>query len=118
MANQKKINTRQQQKYDTTERWEEAGNKGFVYCAHCFLINLADVLVKTGFIDGPDLFEQDDGFAFHAVCREWHMGGQVCFCFSACDCCHDSGGAVFIAGVVLQNEDRTDTALLTADHRT
>lgn len=93
----------------------EAHYNGTVNGGEGLAVEPADILAEPCFVYRSDLFEQDGGFGFETVCRNCHMGRQSCFCLSACDCCHDSGGAVLVARIILQNQNRTNAALLTAE---
>ena len=58
---------------------------------------------------------RDGGFGLETACYYRYMGGQSRFCLSACDRRHDGGGAVLVASIILQNQNRTNAALLTAE---
>ena len=74
----------------------EAYHNGTVNGGEGLAVEPADILAEPCFVYRSDLFEQDGRFGFETVCRNCHMGRQSCFCLSACDCCHDSGGAMLM----------------------
>ena len=79
----------------------EAYHNGAVNGGEGLAVEPADVFAEPLFVYRPDLFEQDGGFGFKPFRHDFHMGGQSCFCFSACDRRHDGGGAVPVADIIL-----------------
>lgn len=79
----------------------EAHYNGTVNGGECLAVEPADVFAEPLFVYRLDLFEQDGGFGFKPFRHDFHMGGQSCFCFSACDRRHDGGGAVPVANIIL-----------------
>ena len=71
------------------------------------------------FIDGADLFEKDGRVLLQAAAlgRQFDMGRELCLVTLAGDGSCDHGGAVPIADIVLDDENRSDAALFRADDR-
>lgn len=93
----------------------EAHYNGTVNGGEGLAVEPADILAEPRFVYRSDLFEQDGGFGLETACYYRYMGGQSRFCLSACDRRHDGGGAVLVASIILQNQNRTNAALLTAE---
>ena len=81
------------------------------------LVQPADVVGEPSFINRADLFQQDQGRTFQAA-DGLHivMGGKFCLCAHlAGNRCNNDGGAVFVAYVVLDNDDGAVALLFRAD---
>lgn len=86
----------------------EAHYNGTVNGGEGLAVEPADILAEPRFVYRSDLFEQDGGFGLETACYYRYMGGQSRFCLSACDRRHDGGGAVLVASIILQNQNRTN----------
>lgn len=72
------------------------------------------VIVKPTLVDGSDLFEQDSGAADQTFDIYSDMSREMCIWFSARNWRHDGGRAESVARIILQDENRTETILLTS----
>ena len=96
----------------------ETDENGLVYPVHCRSREFADPFFQPAFIDGPDLFQENNAVLCQSVSgRKLNMSGELCFVDLAGDRGRDDGGGVFVSHVVLYNEYGTDSALFAADHR-
>ena len=96
----------------------EAGDQRAVNPAHGFLVQLGEANAEAGFVQRADLLQKDDRITAQAVGADGHMGRQLRFRRAARDGCDDGRRTVAVAGVILQHENRSDTALLAAHNRT
>ena len=97
----------------------KADGQGAVDAVHGFGRNFAHSFPEAFFIDGADLFEKDGRVLLQAAAlgRQFDMGRELCLVTLAGDGSCDHGGAVPIADIVLDDENRSDAALLRADDR-
>lgn len=101
--------------------WEKpnADFQRMVKLAHLVFSKRTKLIPQSAFIDGAKLFQQDDRVAVKTW--DWsiqvHMSRKFMLTFPAgnrgCDHC----GTVPIAHIVLENDHRTDSALLGANYR-
>ena len=77
------------------------------------------LLAQPPFVDGTDLFEQDDRVARqpHLVRVDVDMRGQMRLAHFTGDRRCDHGRAVFVPDVVLNDKYRSESSLFGADHR-
>lgn len=77
-------------------------------------------LFKAFFVDSTDLLQKDHGILLKSdlACVYVYVGRQTSLAHFACDRGGDDGGTVFVAHVILNNENGAQTALLTSHDRT
>ena len=97
----------------------KADEQAAVYSMHHGIIQMTNLFLQPLFIDGADLLQQDDRILRQGVLGggKGDMGRQLCLVHLGSDSGADDGGAVFVAYVILHDENRADAALLTAYHR-
>ena len=97
----------------------KADEQAVVYSMHHGIIQMTDLFFQPLFIDGADLLQQDDRiFGQGIFCSgKGDMGRQLCLVHLGSDSGTDHGGAVFVAYVILHNENRADAPLFAAHHR-
>ena len=97
----------------------EADGQSLVDGAHGALVELAHALAQAGFVDGADLLKQNDAVAVEAgrAAGELDVRRQLGLAHLARDRRGDDGGAVAVAGVVLDDQHRAHPALFASDHR-
>ena len=98
----------------------EADGDGVVDGGHGGGIEVSHFFAEAAFVDGTYLFEEDDGILLETdlIGVYVDVGGQFGFSEAAGDGCRDDGRTVFVADVVLHDENRTDAALFASDDRT
>lgn len=99
-----------------TERYRN----GIVDLCHKLLVNSAHLLFKTALIYGAYLFEKHNGVLCKAkgISAELNVSWKPGFVRSRGYCGGDDRWTVAIAGVILDYQYRTDSALLAADNGT
>ena len=98
----------------------EAHRDGGVHLLHHLLLHMAHPFPQPLFIQRPHLLQQDDGVPVQAaalVHRKGNMGRQAGLARLRGDRRRDDRRAVSVAGVILNDQHRTDAALLAAHHR-
>ena len=92
----------------------------FVYFCKGFRIKMADFVFQPFFIDGAQLFEKNDGISDNIVSRriDLDVRRQFGFVHLGSNGSTDHRRAVFVPDIVLDDEYRTDSTLLTSHHRT
>ena len=90
-----------------------------VYFLHKVVGEFSDPFAKAAFVDRSDLLQKNDRVLRQSVISggERDMSWEFCFSELARDRRGDDGGAVFIANVVLNDEDGSDAALFASDDR-
>lgn len=93
--------------------------KSTVDAVHGFGSNFAHSFPETFFVNGTYLFKQDGGIFLKptALGGKFDMSGQFCFIPLAGDGSCNNGRAVPVTDVILDDENRPDTALFRADDR-
>ena len=80
---------------------------------------MAYLIPKPPFVDGPKLFQKNNRILYNRIggCINLYMCRKFGFIHSGSDGCTDYGRAVLIANIVLNDQNRPDTTLLTSYHR-
>lgn len=95
----------------------DADSEGVIDASNMPVIQSADVVGQPSLINRADLLQQNQGRTFQAA-DGLHivMGGEFRFyAHFAGNRCNDDGGAVFVAYVVLDNDDGAVALLFRAD---
>ena len=101
--------------------WEKpnADFQRMVKLAHLVFSKRTKLIPQSAFINGAKLFQQDDRVAVKTW--DWsiqvHMSRKFMLTFPAGDRGCDHCGTVPVAHIVLENDHRTDSALLGANYR-
>ena len=94
----------------------KAADDPSVDLAHLFLVELADIIFKAGFVYRPDLTEKHGRRQRQAGGIDRYIVWQIGLISVACDRCHDGDGTVLIGDIVLQNKYGTAAALFAPDN--
>ena len=92
----------------------------FVYFCKGFRIQMTDLVFQPFFINGAQLFEKNDGIPDNVVsrCVDLDVRRQFGFIHLGSNGSTDHCRAVFVPDIVLDDEYRTDPALLASHYRT
>ena len=106
---------------DRTEPKSEADAYRGVDTVHCGVVKVADALLQAALVYGSDLFEQYDRIAGKPAVRfgggDTYVGGHSALVKAAGYRRGNDGGAVAVAGVVLDYQHGAQSPLLRTDHR-
>ncbi len=92
--------------------------QGCIYLQHFFFADTPNVTTEPLPVYCPQLFQQKQrGRRKPRHILQKNMGRQTVLRFSAGDGCRDNGRTKVISYIILDYKDRTDAALLGADHR-
>ena len=96
----------------------ETDKQRVVHFLHHVLGQFSYFFFQSGFVDGADLFEQHHAVLGQAifVAGQLYVGGELCFCQPRRGCRGDYGRAVFVANIVLLNQNGANAALFAAHH--
>ena len=80
---------------------------------------MAYLFFQPLFINGADLLQKDDRVLWQSIFGggKGNMSWQFCLIHLGSDGGTDDGGAMFVAYVILHDQNRTDAPLFTANHR-
>ncbi len=84
---------------------------------HKYVVKVSHFFTKSGFVNGPDLFEKNDRVLDKPVLFSVNidMRRQLRFSELTCDSGGDYSWTVLVSDVVLDDQDRTKPALLASD---
>lgn len=96
----------------------ETNSESRIDFKHIEAVERPHLFFQPSFIDGSDLFEQHHRISGQAavVCVETNMCGQLGFGLPTRNSRCDDGRTKSVADVVLDNQNRTDTALFRTDN--
>lgn len=97
----------------------KADDQAAIYSAHHGIIQMTNLFFQPLFIDGADLLQQDDRIFGQGIFSrgKGDMGWQLCLIHLGGDGGTDDGRAVFVAYVILHDENGADAPLFAAHHR-
>ena len=98
----------------------ERNKNSTIHSCHGIVIKRADLRFEPSFVQCAKLFKQDDAVFLkpESAAGDLYMRGQFCLCETACDRSCNNGRRVLVSHIILDDQYRTYTALLAADHRT
>lgn len=87
---------------------------------HKYVVKVSHFLTKSSFINGSNLFEENNGVLDKPVLFGVNidMSRQLCFPELTCDGSGDYSRAILVSDIVLYNQNGTKTALFAAYDRT
>ena len=106
--------------YTSTRDKSKADSKSRNDLLHDAAVRMAGMLAQAALVDGPDLFEQNDGVLreAHIVAGQRNVRRQTRLAHAAGNGGGDNRGAVLVAHIVLNYENGSHAALLRTYHRT
>ena len=75
---------------------------------------MTDIFPKSLFVDGSDLFQKDHRILYNMIffCADLYMRRQFCLIHFRCDSGADHSRAMSVSHIILNDQNRTDPALL------
>ena len=97
----------------------KADLKRFVYPFEHLSVQMADTVFQPAFVDRAQLFQQYYGIATDLISPglDRYMRWQLRLVHLLSNGCADHGRTVKVPHIILNDQHRTDTALLRTDHR-
>ena len=92
----------------------KAHSDGSVYPVHHGAVYPAHVFPQAFFVQGPNLFQQDHGIFDDLIIpgTDLYMRRQFCLIHFRCDSGADHSRAMSVSHIILNDQNRTDPALL------
>ena len=94
----------------------KAHRNGLIHLVHLCFIQPSHVLPEPLFVNGADLLQQDHRILAqaHTASCDVDMCRESCLSRLACDGCGNDRRGMAVAGIILDDQNRSGTPLLTA----